>query len=167
MLQVFGSPLAAALLSLDGLLGVQGWQWLFILEGVPTIVLGIYIMWTLPASPAEAAFLTEEERHWVLSKHGRGTLVRACASAIPKGSPICSSLNMPCEKCAGQGKGSYGAGQQGRGLGSCDGLEDIPCGAHRLHGEHRENIAPLLEPPHDRLPGKSGDVGLFPLRPST
>ena len=89
---MFGSPLAAALLSLDGVLGVQGWQWLFILEGVPTIGLGIYILWTLPASPAEAAFLTEEERQWVLAKHGRGTLVMACPSlfwlAISLGLPV-------------------------------------------------------------------------------
>jgi MFS family permease len=74
-MQVIGSPLAAALLSLDGLLGLQGWQWLFIVEGVPTVALGVYIHYTLPEGPATAAFLTAEERDWCLMRCKRVRLL--------------------------------------------------------------------------------------------
>ena len=41
--QVAGAPIAAMLLSLNGVLGLRGWQWLFLLEGLPTIAFGFII----------------------------------------------------------------------------------------------------------------------------
>ena len=67
-MQVVGAPLAATLLSLDGLLGLRGYQWLFIVEGMPTIALGIYIRHSLHEGPASASFLTPEEREWCLAR---------------------------------------------------------------------------------------------------
>ena len=56
--QVLGGPLAAALLLLDGKLGLHGWQWLFLAEGLPTVAFGVFLKvsnrlllsaWLLPA----------------------------------------------------------------------------------------------------------------------
>ncbi len=57
--------LAGALLSLQGRLGLAGWQWLFLVEGVPPILLGVVIFFMLPDSPAKASWLTGEERGWL------------------------------------------------------------------------------------------------------
>jgi len=59
---VVGGPLSGALLSLDGAGGLAGWQWLFLLEGLPAIVLGIVVLAMLPETPAEAPWLTPAER---------------------------------------------------------------------------------------------------------
>ena len=67
-MQVIGSPLAAGLLSLDGIWGLKGWQWLFVVEGLPTVVLGMYIHNILVDGPAKAAFLTAEERETVINR---------------------------------------------------------------------------------------------------
>lgn len=60
-----GAPLAAGLLLTDGVLGLHGWQWLFLVEGVPTIVVGVWIWLTLAPTPEKAKFLSLEERQWV------------------------------------------------------------------------------------------------------
>jgi sugar phosphate permease len=60
-----GSPLSAALLSLDGMAGLRGWQWLLILEAVPAILLGLASLVVLPSKPAEGRFLTAEQKAWL------------------------------------------------------------------------------------------------------
>ena len=62
---LIGSPVSSALLGLDGFLGVQGWQWLLLLEAVPALVLGVICLTFLPDGPAQAAWLSTEERHWL------------------------------------------------------------------------------------------------------
>jgi len=57
--------LAGALLNLHGRLGLAGWQWLFLVEGIPPVLLGIVIFFMLPDSPAKASWLTAEEREWL------------------------------------------------------------------------------------------------------
>ena len=57
-----GSPISAALLQADGVLGVQGWQWVFIGEGVPTVLLGFACFWVLTDRPATATWLKPDER---------------------------------------------------------------------------------------------------------
>ncbi|KAI8463284.1 MAG: major facilitator superfamily domain-containing protein [Monoraphidium minutum] len=57
-----GSPLAAGLLALNGKGGLKGWQWLFLVEGAPSIMLGAIIFMLLPGSIASAKFLTPAER---------------------------------------------------------------------------------------------------------
>jgi MFS transporter, ACS family, tartrate transporter len=59
---VIGAPVSALLLELDGTLGLKGWQWMFLLEAPPSILLGIVVLGMLPNSPAEARFLTTAER---------------------------------------------------------------------------------------------------------
>src|SRR5262249_19440719 len=59
---VVGGPVSGALLSLDGRGGLAGWQWLFLIEGVPAVVLGFVVLRVLTDSPGDAAWLTDEER---------------------------------------------------------------------------------------------------------
>jgi MFS transporter, ACS family, tartrate transporter len=59
---------AGALLHLQGRLGLAGWQWLFLLEGLPAVVLGLVFLLRLPDSPATARWLTAEERAWILDR---------------------------------------------------------------------------------------------------
>jgi D-galactonate transporter len=58
---VIGAPISGALLSIHGL-GLAGWQWLFVLEGLPAIVLGIVVLFVLPDGPETARWLSEAER---------------------------------------------------------------------------------------------------------
>jgi ACS family tartrate transporter-like MFS transporter len=57
-----GSPVSAALLQADGFLGIQGWQWVFIAEGLPTVLLGFGCLWLLTDKPENAHWLSIPER---------------------------------------------------------------------------------------------------------
>ena len=59
---VIGGPVAVTLLQMDGILGLYGWQWLFLIEGLPTIFFGIIAFYILADGPKHAAWLTEQER---------------------------------------------------------------------------------------------------------
>jgi ACS family tartrate transporter-like MFS transporter len=59
---IVGGPLSGALLGLDGRLGLQGWQWLFLLEGIPSAAVGLLVLVLLPERPADARWLAPEER---------------------------------------------------------------------------------------------------------
>ncbi|CAG9243776.1 MFS transporter [Paraburkholderia caribensis] len=67
MSYVVSSAFAAPILSLDGTWGIPGWKWLFILEGLPAVAMGVFCLFYLTDSPAKAAWLTEEERNWLTS----------------------------------------------------------------------------------------------------
>jgi ACS family tartrate transporter-like MFS transporter len=64
---VMGS-IAGALLGLQGRLGLAGWQWLFLVEGLPAIVLSIVFLVCLADTPADAKWLRPEERAWLLER---------------------------------------------------------------------------------------------------
>jgi len=57
--------LAGWLLSLNGKFGLAGWQWLFLLEGLPSVLFSGVILWALPDGPGKAKWLTEEEKAWL------------------------------------------------------------------------------------------------------
>ena len=61
---VLGSPIAGWLLSRQWL-HVQGWRWLFLLEGLPAVILGLAAFFYLPDCPAEARWLSDDQRQWV------------------------------------------------------------------------------------------------------
>src|SRR5690349_1016698 len=62
---VIGGPVSGLLLGLDGTLGLAGWQWLFLVEGLPAAAMGVVLLLTLPDRPEEAAWLNDEERRVV------------------------------------------------------------------------------------------------------
>ena len=64
---VIGSPLAGVLLGLSWL-GMRGWRWLFILEGIPAIIFGVITIWYLTDWPAEAKWLPEDEKSWIIGE---------------------------------------------------------------------------------------------------
>jgi MFS transporter, ACS family, tartrate transporter len=59
---VFGGPLSGALLEMHGFLGLAGWQWLFIIQGLPAVILGVVVLFFLDDRPGEARWLTRHER---------------------------------------------------------------------------------------------------------
>jgi MFS transporter, ACS family, tartrate transporter len=61
-----GSPVSAALLELHGVLGLAGWRWLFILEAVPALLLGVATFFYMTDRPARARWLPEDERAWLV-----------------------------------------------------------------------------------------------------
>ena len=64
---VVGGPLSGALLTLNGLFGLAGWQWLFLMEGIPAILLGVMVLFYLTDRPEAANWLSSEEKDWLVS----------------------------------------------------------------------------------------------------
>jgi MFS transporter, ACS family, tartrate transporter len=65
---VIGAPVSGLLLGLDGAMGLKGWQWLFIIEGVPSVLLGIVTWFYLTDKPERANWLSAEQKAWLASK---------------------------------------------------------------------------------------------------
>ena len=64
---IVGGPLSGLILGLNGLGGLKGWQWLFLLEGLPAILLAFAVLKWLPNGPGSAAFLSPREKELVLT----------------------------------------------------------------------------------------------------
>ncbi len=62
---IVGAPLSTWILHLDGVAGLRGWQWLFLLEGFPAVVLGLVVLRVLTDRPEEARWLSDAERAWL------------------------------------------------------------------------------------------------------
>jgi MFS transporter, ACS family, tartrate transporter len=60
-----GSPISAAILNTDGMMGLRGWQWLFVLEAVPAVLLGLAAFFLLPDGPGSARWLTPQQSAWL------------------------------------------------------------------------------------------------------
>ncbi len=65
---VIGAPVSGLLLGLDGALGLKGWQWLFVIEGIPSIVLGVITWFYLTDRPSQANWLSQEQKAWLSSR---------------------------------------------------------------------------------------------------
>ncbi len=63
-----GAPISTALLSLDGMFGLHGWQIMYIAEAVPTVILGFGTYFIMTDRPEQASFLTQEEKEWLRTK---------------------------------------------------------------------------------------------------
>jgi ACS family tartrate transporter-like MFS transporter len=77
----FGNPLSASLLGLDGALGLRGWQWVFLAEGIPSVLLGGVVLAGLTDRPEDARWLSDPERTWLLARLARDH----DESAVPHG----------------------------------------------------------------------------------
>jgi MFS transporter, ACS family, tartrate transporter len=81
------SIVSAAILEMDGILGIKGWQWIFIIEAIPAVILGLFIFRVMTDKPARADWLAEDEKNWLQARidgenrevesAGRLTLMRA------------------------------------------------------------------------------------------
>lgn len=65
---VIGAPISGVLLGLDGVMGLRGWQWLFVLEAAPALLLSGVVLLYLTDRPAEATWLAADEREWLVSR---------------------------------------------------------------------------------------------------
>jgi len=85
---LLGGLLAGPLLALGGTLGLAGWQWLFLLEGVPAILLGIAVLLHLDDHPRGARWLSAEERAWLTSRLRTEQAMRADAPHVSLGAAL-------------------------------------------------------------------------------
>lgn len=81
---LIGAPLSGLLMELDGLAGLHGWQWLFLVESLPCVGLGAVIWRCLPDTLEAAAWLSDEER----------SIARACLAREVRVSPISQLSNV-------------------------------------------------------------------------
>ena len=65
---VLGSPISSALLEMDGIMGLHGWQWMFIIEAIPAVILGIVVLFYMTDRPEKAKWLPEDERTWLVAQ---------------------------------------------------------------------------------------------------
>lgn len=65
---ILGFPLSGLLLGLDGWLGFKGWQWLFLIEALPSIVVGVIAYFYLTDRPTDADWLSDQQRQWLIQK---------------------------------------------------------------------------------------------------
>jgi MFS transporter, ACS family, tartrate transporter len=82
---VIGGPISGWLLGMNGILGIAGWQWLFIIEGLPVVLIGIGLLWILADRPENVSWLSDEERRIVrerLAAERRPREVRHFGAAI-------------------------------------------------------------------------------------
>jgi len=63
--QVIGAPVSGWLMSVSNPLGLPGWRWMFLIEGVPAILLAGFALWHFPNRPADAKWLTAEQKQWI------------------------------------------------------------------------------------------------------
>src|SRR5665213_1323755 len=64
---VIGAPISSQLLKMSGIAGLPGWQWMFLLEGLPAVAIGILVFFLLPDRPRDAKFLSPAQKAWLES----------------------------------------------------------------------------------------------------
>ncbi len=75
---VLGSPISSALLAMEGILGLHGWQWMFLIEAVPAVILGVVVLFYMTDRPEKATWLPDDQRAWLVAEmneeHARKTV---------------------------------------------------------------------------------------------
>ncbi len=74
---IFGAPLSSLLLEMNGIGGLAGWQWLFIIEGLPAVILGFVTLNYLTDKPKDATWLQNDERAWLVNAMEKDAATRA------------------------------------------------------------------------------------------
>ncbi len=77
-----GSPISGALLEMHGFLGKPGWFWMFFIEGIPALLMGIFAFFYLDDNPAKARFLTPEEKAVLIAQLNREKLQTETSSVL-------------------------------------------------------------------------------------
>jgi len=75
---VLGGPVSGLLLGMEGVLGLHGWQWLFLIEGLPALLLAFAVLKLLPDSPAHASWLSAEEKGMIASRLAVDDAAKEC-----------------------------------------------------------------------------------------
>jgi MFS transporter, ACS family, tartrate transporter len=88
---IVGAPISESLLSLHGAIGLKGWQWLFLVEGLPAVVLGVIALKVLTDRPEQAAWLPAREREWL----GRTMAAERAARAAGHGASVFEGFRSP------------------------------------------------------------------------
>jgi len=83
---IVGAPLSTWILGLDGVAGLRGWQWLFLIQGVPAVVLGLVVLRVLTDRPENAGWLAPAEREWLTRRMAED---RAARDVAGRGLPPC------------------------------------------------------------------------------
>jgi ACS family tartrate transporter-like MFS transporter len=87
---IIGAPLSGAMMtSMDGVAGLEGWRWLFILEALPSIALGVAAYFVLTDRPSDARWLTKQQRDWLTARIARD------ASGAPEDHGVEAALRDP------------------------------------------------------------------------
>lgn len=76
-----GSPISGALLEMHGYMGLAGWQWMFLLEAIPAVVLGVVTFFFLTDRPAKAGWLADDEKEWLTATMKEEEAQRSASSA--------------------------------------------------------------------------------------
>jgi MFS transporter, ACS family, tartrate transporter len=87
---LIGSPVAGSILYMDGIMGLGGWQWLFFVEALPAILLGLLSFVWLTDGPEKAHWLTNEQRDWLIA---RLAAERAVKPRVAQGSVLSVMFN--------------------------------------------------------------------------
>lgn len=85
---VFGQPLSAWLLGLDGVMGLAGWKWMFILEAAPAVILSWFVLKMLTDRPADATWLPPDERTWLTRRLEQEAGIRTAARHFSVGQAL-------------------------------------------------------------------------------
>ena len=88
---VIGTPLSGALLELDKRGGLHGWQWVFLVEGIPAVLLGLSVLFVMTERPSAASWLSPEEKEWL-----EGELERERSAKVARtGGSLLQTLTEP------------------------------------------------------------------------
>lgn len=87
---VIGAPVSGMLLGLDGTMGLKGWQWLFIIEGVPSVLLGIVTWFYLTDKPSKADWLTPDQKMWLADRLEQERAAKESAHGMSLGQALAS-----------------------------------------------------------------------------
>jgi MFS transporter, ACS family, tartrate transporter len=83
---VIGSPLSASILLLPHFLGIESWRWLFVIEAIPAVIIGIVLLKKLDDKPADATWLTGEQKAWLAAQaqleHAEATRTGAVSTTV-------------------------------------------------------------------------------------
>jgi len=85
-----GAPISTAILEMDGVLGIAGWKWIYIMEAIPTVLIGLGVLFLLTDKPARARWLEPQERNWLI---GRLEAERRAVEAARKFNPWQAMVN--------------------------------------------------------------------------
>ena len=77
---VIGAPISGQLLNLDGVSGLAGWQWMFLIEAIPALILSFVVLVYLTDKPADAHWLESDERAWLIDRQARERRQRETAA---------------------------------------------------------------------------------------